>query len=109
GTDWAQVGAAISLPRTLEAVSTADIARDFGEEFAAGLAKLSPGDWSGPLPSGFGSHLIRLREVDPGKAARLADVRQQVENDWRSATQKAREAKAYQALLDGYTIQIAKP
>ncbi|MFM2257794.1 MAG: hypothetical protein RIQ28_1641, partial [Pseudomonadota bacterium] len=37
------------------------------------------------------------------------DVRQQVENDWRSATQKAREAKAYQALLDGYTIQIAKP
>jgi hypothetical protein len=109
GTDWAQVGVAISLPRTLDAVSTADIARNFGEEFAAGLAKLSPGDWSGPLTSGFGSHLIRLRKVDPGKAARLADVRQQVENDWRSATQKAREAKAYQALLDGYTIQIAKP
>ena len=109
GTDWAQVGVTISLPRTLDAVSAADIARDFGEEFAAGLPKLSPGDWSGPLTSGFGSHLIRLRKVDPGKAARLADVRQQVENDWRSATQKAREAKAYQALLDGYTIQIAKP
>jgi hypothetical protein len=40
---------------------------------------------------------------------RLADIRQRVENDWRSATAASREAKAYQALLDGYTIAIEKP
>jgi hypothetical protein len=32
-----------------------------------------------------------------------------VENDWREANRTARENAAYQALLDGYTIRIAKP
>ena len=30
-------------------------------------------------------------------------------NDWRAETQATREAAAYQALLDGYDIRIAKP
>jgi hypothetical protein len=32
-----------------------------------------------------------------------------VSNDWRAETQATREAAAYQALLDGYDIRIAKP
>ena len=39
----------------------------------------------------------------------LAEVRRKVENDWRATTAKQREAKAYQALLDVYTIKIEKP
>jgi peptidyl-prolyl cis-trans isomerase C len=109
GGDWQKLGEAISLARSVEDADRGQIARDFGEGFAAALAGVKPGEWAGPVASGFGQHLVRVRAVAAGKAPALSDVRQRVENDWRAETAKAREAKAYQALLDGYTITIAKP
>jgi peptidyl-prolyl cis-trans isomerase C len=52
---------------------------------------------------------VRVREVNLPSKPRLAEVRQAVENDWRAATFNRREAAAYQVLLNGYTIRIAKP
>ncbi len=109
GGDWQVLGAPISLPRSLEDADRADIAKQFGEGFATALAGVKAGEWTGPIASGFGQHLVRVRAVSASKAPALSQVRQRVENDWRATTVKAREAKAYQALLDGYTITIAKP
>ncbi|MBK6707304.1 MAG: peptidyl-prolyl cis-trans isomerase [Sphingomonadales bacterium] len=109
GGDWSKLGATISLPGSLQNALQSEIARDFGEGFAAALADAKTGEWSGPIRSGFGQHLVRIRSVTTPEKPKLADVRQAVENDWRAATVKAREAAAYQALLDGYTIKIAKP
>lgn len=109
GGDWREMGDSISLPRSLEQQDRTRIARDFGDEFAAALTDLKTGIWSGPIISGFGLHLVRVRSVQASSTPKLADVRQQVENDWRSATIKVRETKAYQMLLDSYTIKIAKP
>lgn len=109
GTDWQKLGDAISLPRRSEQVDRARIAADFGDEFAASLAAIKPGQWAGPFASGFGLHLVRIRAVQASATPKLADVRQKLENDWRAQTVKDREAKAYQALLDSYTIKIAKP
>jgi peptidyl-prolyl cis-trans isomerase C len=109
GADWQKLSDAISLPRSPDNVDRARIASDFGDEFAAAFANLKRGIWSGPIASGFGWHLVRVRKVQASKKPMLSEVRQAVENDWRSATIKAREAKAYQALLDSYTIRIANP
>lgn len=109
GADWRGQGETISLPRSLENAAQSAVARDFGEGFAAALGGAETGTWSGPVASGFGQHLVRVRAVALPQKPRLADVRQAVENDWRAATIKAREAAAYQALLDGYTIKIAQP
>ncbi len=109
GADWASLGDPLPLPRSLETTSKTEIVRSFGPDFAEALGREPKGSWSGPVMSGFGLHLVRIRSVTvPGKP-RLVDVRQAVENDWRAATGEARRAKAYQALLDGYTIRIAKP
>ena len=109
GGDWQKMGALISLARSVEDADRGQIAREFGEGFAGTLAGVKPGDWAGPIASGFGQHLVRVRAVSAGKAPALSQVRQRVENDWRAETAKAHEAKAYQALLDGYAITIAKP
>jgi hypothetical protein len=110
GENWKRSGLPISLPASVNNTDRRQIARDFGEGFADTLAKAKPGDaWIGPVASGFGQHLLRVRAVSAGKPPVLSQVRQRVENDWRAETAKAREAKAYQALLDGYTITIAKP
>lgn len=109
GADWQQLGDAISLPRSPQDVDRTRIASDFGDEFATSLAEIKSGQWAGPIASGFGLHLVRIRAVQASSKPKLADVRQKLENDWRAQTVKDREAKAYQTLLDGYTIKIAKP
>lgn len=109
GEDWRTLGDAISLPRSVEQAERTSIARDFGDQFVESLADVKPGSWQGPIVSGFGLHLVKVREVKSSGKPRLADVRQTVENDWRAKTAADREARAYQALLDGYTIKIAKP
>lgn len=104
-----QVGKPISLPAKLENADKANITRQFGDEFSAALVKAETGKWSGPITSGYGLHLVRVRKAEVEARPKLADVRQQVENDWRAETLAERQARAYQALLDGYTIKIAKP
>lgn len=109
GGDWQTLSAPISLPPSVSDADRADIAKEFGESFAKALAGVKVDEWAGPVESGFGQHLVRVRAFSPGRKPQLSQVRQRVENDWRAETAKAREAKAYQALLDGYTIAIAKP
>lgn len=99
-------GEAISLPRTVEDERMREITVVFGEGFARGLDELGPGDeWQGPLPSGFGWHLVRLTErtTDP---ADFESVRERVENDWRSAEIATREAQAFDILRSAYRIEI---
>ena len=110
GKDWQRLGEPISLPATLNDGDSAEVARIFGAQFAATLASIESGaNWAGPIESGFGLHLVRVRSKTMGRVPPLSDIRQRVENDWRAETAKAREAKAYQTLLDGYDIRIAKP
>ncbi len=109
GADWQKLGERISLPKSMHKADFEAVAKIFGDDFAKALSALPTGDWSGPIDSGFGTHLVRIRDHITGRPAMLSDVQQQVENDWRSATEKQREDRAYQALLNGYTIRIAKP
>lgn len=109
GADWWGLGDTLSLPRSVIGKAQADIARDFGGAFASGLAGQPKGQWSGPIASGFGLHLVRIKAIEVDRVPPLSSVRQRVENDWRAETAKDREAKAYQALLDGYRITIDRP
>jgi peptidyl-prolyl cis-trans isomerase C len=109
GADPQKLGDPISLPRSLARATRENIDRQFGEAFAAKLMTLPRGTWTGPVTSGFGLHLIRVDRVSAARVPKLAEVRQRIENDWRSATRIARENKAYQLLLDGYDIRIGRP
>lgn len=109
GSDASRLGDAISLPRVMEGASQQAISRQFGEEFAAALLALPKDEWAGPIASGFGLHLVRVRSVVAKRRPDLSEVRQRVENDWRSATRERRENQAYQALLNGYDIEIERP
>lgn len=109
GSAPSKLGDPISLPRSMDTASQLSISRQFGDEFAAALAKLPRAEWSGPVASGFGLHLVRINSIDVSRKPTLVEVRQQVENDWRSATKEQRENRAFQALLDSYDIDIERP
>lgn len=99
----------LSVDGSMDKAPFDDVERQFGDVFANSLRSLPVGRWSGPVQSGFGWHAVRIRNVVAAETPPLAAVRQRVANDWSAETQAKREAEAYQALLDGYDIRIAKP
>jgi parvulin-like peptidyl-prolyl isomerase len=49
-----------------------------GGTFAAAAMALPPGEWSEPIPSDYGHHLVWVHEVEPARAAPLEAVRAEV-------------------------------
>lgn len=103
------LGPPIPLPARFAAASQASIAEQFGDEFARSLADVPLDQWSGPVRSGIGLHLVRIGRRTLPPPPRLAEIRQRVENDWRAGeVRKARE-RALAALIEGYDVEIERP
>ncbi|GAA4769605.1 peptidyl-prolyl cis-trans isomerase [Novosphingobium ginsenosidimutans] len=99
----------IPLPGTLDGAPLIDIATQFGDDFALALEKAPTGRWTGPVASGFGLHLVKVIRRDNPPPPKLADIRQRLENDWRSAAVRKAEEDNLNALLKGYDVVIEKP
>jgi len=86
-----------------------DIARDFGPAFAQRLIELEPGEWQGPIASGYGLHLIYVSDRVESRLLDFAAVSEKVRSDF--LVDKRREANelAYQRLRERFKIVIAAP
>lgn len=97
------------LPARLDNAGAADTSALFGDEFTLSLRNLPVGQWSGPVASGLGLHLVKVEKRAAAQPPKLEKVRQRAENDWRaSAGTKARD-QAYQRILNGYDVVIELP
>lgn len=87
-------------------VAPHQIARVFGKDFTQQIMDLEPGDWTGPLISGYGGHLVRVTAKQAGRFPNLSEIRKQVEQEY--LIEKRRELKnaAYRKLREGYEIVI---
>ncbi|MEM7665214.1 MAG: peptidylprolyl isomerase [Pseudomonadota bacterium] len=106
-SDWDDIGEPISLPDKMGNVSTGEVAARFGEVFANELAELQASDkWQGPIRSGFGWHVVLLRERAGGDAPDFETIRERVENDWRSEEIATRKERAFDVLREAYRVEI---
>jgi len=85
GEDPAGLGDPFLRGHTIGPATGAEIDAQFGPGFAARLAGASDGRWSGPVPSSFGQHLVRVDERAAGGMPSLAEVRAAVRHDWLEA------------------------
>ncbi len=108
-TDASALGDSFLLERQFAAVPASEVAKQFGEEFAAKLGGISPGQWQGPVESGYGVHLVLVSERTEGRLPALADVRDAVRREWDSARRLEANEKIYQELLKRYTVTIESP
>lgn len=60
-----------------------EVEKLFGPDFATQVMAVEPGNWTGPLTSAYGLHLVRIEAREPGQVPALAQVRQQVEQAFR--------------------------
>ncbi len=99
----------IPIPGKFSDASSADIAAQFGDEFTLALRGQPTGQWSGPVASGLGLHIVRVTKRGATQPPVLVKVRQRVENDWRAAATTKAQSDAYGRILKGYDLVIELP
>jgi hypothetical protein len=107
--DGAPVGERSMLPVDLTDVPSREVARVFGTRFAEQLADLPVGRWSGPVESGYGHHLVYLRERVDGRVPALEEVLPAVVRDWEAQRREAVNDQLYEELLGRYTVIVELP
>jgi parvulin-like peptidyl-prolyl isomerase len=104
--DPAEAGDATLLPATMEAASPQVIANTFGEEFARQIDEAPVGQWSGPIESGFGLHLVKVDERVAGSAPTLVEIRPIVLREWQSEQRRAQNKSFLDTLRSKYEVRV---
>ena len=103
------VGDPTMIPFEYTQATPSEITRSFGNEFAQEVVQLSPGNWTGPVYSGLGAHLVLVTERKEGRLPELAEVRAEVEREYFAQRRQELKDKAYKKLLEGYQVIIEAP
>ena len=103
---WADLGDRIALPPVAQDARASALAARFGDAFAEGLVGLEPGQWQGPVQSGFGLHLVYLDAVDGGRAVTLDEARDEVLRDYEAKRLRESVAALYDRLRERYEIVV---
>lgn len=103
------LGDATSLPSGFEKISAVEVEALFGPDFAASLLRQEAGRWSGPIPSGYGLHLVWVSERISGGPIAFEAVRQRVKDDWVYEQRVAANEAIFLKLLDRYEVVVEPP
>ena len=81
----------------------------FGQAFAEHLAALPMNEWSGPVESAFGLHLVIIDASTAGRLPALAEVREEVERDWSFAQREEASELFHEQVVSRYEVTIDWP
>jgi hypothetical protein len=82
------------------------VSRIFGEAFAQRLFELPVGEWTGPVESGYGLHLVRIDSRTDPQTPSLEQVRDKVRIEWVAEQQRKTNDLLYAELRKRYEITI---
>ena len=107
--DRNELGDPFPLPHDFEMLPEDEVTKLFGHEFAVQLLKLEPNTWTGPVESGYGIHLVFVRERIDGRMPELSEVREAVQREWFAAQRSKAKETFYRQLRDRYTVSVELP
>jgi len=97
------------LPAGMQAASPQAIANAFGNDFATAIEEAPVGQWSGPLQSGFGLHLVRVDERVAGALPAFEEIRPIVLREWQSEQRTESNERFLDGLRAKYEVRIEGP
>jgi len=104
--DPASLGDRTLLDHRYRLTSVSGIARNFGPDFADALIKLPREEWTGPIRSPFGLHLVRITASTPARDPPLSQVRDTVLQKWRAKKRKDFIAAEYEQMRARYDVTL---
>jgi parvulin-like peptidyl-prolyl isomerase len=78
----------------------------FGPDFSREVFALEPGEWRGPLKSGYGLHLVLIRQRTPAEPQPFASVKDAVLTEWRKEKQRALTRDYLADLRTKYGVEL---
>lgn len=104
--DPSELGEPSLLPVQLGLSTSSSVDGVFGTGFFDLLWDFTPGEWSGPVTSAYGSHLVRLLDKIPPRTPSLDEIRDVVTKNWRE--NKAQEIKKldYDNRRENYIVEM---
>jgi hypothetical protein len=103
------LGDRVDLPNEFVDQSWDDVSNQLGEPFAERLDGAQIGQWVGPLPSGFGLHVVFISEHQQGAVPPLEEVRDLVANDLTNERRFQAFRKFIDDLMAKYSVTIEWP
>ena len=85
------------------------IQKSFGSGFTESLLALSPGEWHGPVLSGYGVHLVYVSHIRESPKPVFAELRERVTEDWKIDRGEELNEVFYENLRGQYTVVIESP
>jgi len=85
------------------------VSRIFGKIFAEKIFELPVGEWTGPVESGYGLHLVRIESRTDSRAPSLEQVRDKVRGEWLTEQQRKTNDLLYSELRKRYEITVEGP
>jgi len=107
--DVTEMGDPFLLEHSFQSLPASEAQKQFGDKFVMKLGELPPGQWRGPVDSGFGVHLVWIVKRTEGRVPALAEVRDAVRCEWANARRLEANEKFYQDLLKRYVVTIERP
>jgi hypothetical protein len=99
----AELGDGTLLPEQWIDTPVSEVAAQLGQAFSEALARFPQGQWTGPIESPYGIHLVLVEGRREGGIPPLAEVRDRVRRDWMAARAGSAEAEFFASLLSRYT------
>ncbi|MES2148833.1 MAG: peptidylprolyl isomerase, partial [Pseudomonadota bacterium] len=97
------------LARSQPGQAQAQLARDFGAGFATALQDVAPGQWSGPLASALGWHVVRVGARQAARHEPFEAVRERVRADLGNEMLRQARERAYVQARARYRVTLAEP
>jgi peptidyl-prolyl cis-trans isomerase C len=82
------------------------IQKFFGSGFTQSLVDLAPGEWHGPVLSGYGTHLVYVSSVIEPPPPAFSEVRERVVEEWTTERSEELNEQFYANLRESYTVVI---
>jgi len=103
------MGDSLLLAQQYKQQTEHDVSRLFGKDFASELFTLAVGNWQGPVQSGYGLHLIRIKNKAENQQPELNTLREKVRIEWLAQQRRDMDKAFYNSLRQRYEIIVEKP
>ena len=106
GEEALQMGDRFMLQNYFASATELDVRRQLGSGFSEAVMKLEPGQWHGPVLSGYGVHLVYVFALQVAPPPLLENVQARVLEDWHAIKRDEFNEQFLKSLKERYEIVV---
>ena len=104
--DYSDYGDRFMLRNYYPSRTEMDLSKLFGSGFVEQIVDLEPGEWQGPVVSGYGMHLVLINDVSRSVAPDFEVVRGQIRDRWMAEQIQDLSDRFIDSLISRYDIVV---